>query len=98
MRPFRERGMGRFAWSVSLLILIAGLAPARAQAPADDAAACRTSTGDAAIAARSRAIEGGKLKDRNLAVAYNKRGSELDRKAETDKAISDADGSLRAHL
>ncbi len=91
--------MGRFAWS-TLSILIAGMAPALgqapAQAPADDAALCRTTSGDAAIAACTRAIAGGKLKDRNLAVAYNKRGSEEERKGEPDKAIVDYDEALRA--
>src|SRR5580704_12428249 len=96
---FRERRMGRFAWS-TLSVLIAGLVPALGQAPAqapvDDAALCRSASGDAAIAACTHAIAGGKLKDRNLAIAYNKRGSEQERKGEPDKAIVDYDEALRA--
>src|SRR6266851_4232870 len=98
-RRCREPMMGRFAWSISPFVLIAGLASAQAQAPAqaptDDAALCRSATGDAAIAACIRAISSGKFKDRNLAAAYDKRGVELDRKSELDSAIADYDEALR---
>jgi tetratricopeptide (TPR) repeat protein len=87
--------MGRFARSISSFMLIAALGSAQAQAPPDDAALCRTESGDAAIAACTRAISSGKLKDHNLAVAYDKRGVELDRKSESDKAIADYDEALR---
>jgi len=92
--------MGRFTWSLSPFVLIAALGCAQAQAPAapapaDDAALCRTTTGDVAIAACTRAISSGKLKDHNLAAAYDKRGVEFDRKSESDKAIADFDAALR---
>ena len=84
--------MGRFASLLSLMLLLAGLAAAQAQN--DDAALCRT-TGDAAIAACTRLITAGKYKDHDLALLYNRRGAELEKKADLDRALADYNEALR---
>jgi tetratricopeptide (TPR) repeat protein len=83
--------MSRFAWSMSVVVLIASMASARA----DDAATCRSAGGDPAIAACNRAIAGGRVKDRELAGLRNKRGFELERKGDLDGAFADYNEAIR---
>jgi len=85
--------MNRLALSISLLCLGASIAAGQPQT--DEGAACRTSTGDAAIAACGQAISAGKLKGRDLATAYNRRGFELERKGDADGALKDYNEALR---
>jgi tetratricopeptide (TPR) repeat protein len=66
-------------------------APARA----DDRATCERASGDAAVAACTRAIESGVFKGRELAKLYTNRGVELKRKGDIDAAIKDYDESIK---
>lgn len=87
--------MGRLLSFVWLFCACAGAGPAMAQAPVNDAIACRSLSGEAAIAACGRAISSGKLRDRDLALIYNRRGLELQRGGDPDSALKDFDEALR---
>jgi tetratricopeptide (TPR) repeat protein len=75
---FRAAAIGIFA-------ALVGLAP---PAIADDLQKCHDESGDAAIAACTRAIAG-KLSKRNQAIAYTSRGVEWRTKRQLDRAIAD---------
>ena len=64
-------------------------------AAADDRDICQMQTGDAAIAACSRAIRSGKLKGKTLALAYAHRGAEWKGKNEIGKALADYGTALK---
>ena len=81
----------RRAAPLVLLIAAATIATARA----DDLRICHDQSGDAAIAACTRAIESGRLNKRNLAVAYTSRGVEWRAKGEVDRAIVDHSEAIR---
>lgn len=79
---------------VSLLLA----APAEAAAPVNDIMAGNRAAEkgdlDRAIKHFTAAIESGKLSKENLAIAYNNRGSALDDKGQTEKAIADYSKSI----
>ena len=85
--------MGRLGSFISLLCLCTSVAAA--QVPTDDLTACRSSNGEAAIAACGRVIFAGKLRDRDLAIIYNRRGLELERRGDEDGALKDYNEALR---
>ena len=65
--------MHRFAWLLSLVVLLLGGAAARSQS--DDTAQCRAGAGDPAIIACTHLIVSGKYKDRALAGIYSLRAA-----------------------
>src|SRR5438132_80996 len=79
--------------AVAVALLIAGIAPAAAAKAkathATPARTCDSASGDAAIAACTRAIESGNFKGHNLAILHVNRGVELSNKGELDRAIAD---------
>ncbi len=85
--------MCRFGRVVAGIILMAGTVAARAQS--DDAATCLKETGEPAIAACGRAIAAGRPAGPELARIHNRRGLELDRKADYDGAIADYSEAFR---
>lgn len=93
----RKRGIrwpASFAALVALQLVIVGLSATPGVA-ADDSALCHDASGDAAIAACTRAIQSGKLTPANLAAAFNGRGYELLLKKEYDRAISDFSEAIK---
>jgi tetratricopeptide (TPR) repeat protein len=64
-------------------------------ASADDRKACEEGSGDAAIAACSRAIASGQFAGLDLAKLHTNRGVELKRKGDLDGAIADYDHAIR---
>ncbi len=68
-------------------------------AAADDRETCKTASGDAAIAACTRAIESKKYAKkkfkRTLSLLYTNRGVEYEIKKEFDKAIADHDEAIK---
>jgi tetratricopeptide (TPR) repeat protein len=68
-------------------------------AAADDRETCKTASGDAAIAACTRAIESKKYSKkkfkRTLSLLYTNRGVEYEIKKEFDKAIADHDQAIK---
>jgi tetratricopeptide (TPR) repeat protein len=73
-------------------------APPAAENPAAnaDAASCRNSSGDAAIAACNRAIASGRFTGRDLAQLFDKRGNERAGKPDWDGAIEDYSAAIKA--
>ena len=88
--------MARLATFVSLACLYA--TAAAAQVANDDAAICRNTVGEPAIAACGRLIFAGKLNPRELAVMHNRRGFELERKGDDEGALKDYNEALRLDL
>ena len=77
-------------------LAISGLLAALAlPAAADDRNACEEGSGDAAIAACSRAIASGQFAGLELAKLHTNRGVELKRKGDLDGAIADYDHAIR---
>jgi tetratricopeptide (TPR) repeat protein len=74
-------------------LLLAAL-PASAQ-PDDDRTTCERASGDAAIAACTRAISSGRFSGIELAKLHNNRGVELKNKGRLDEALKDYDETLR---
>jgi tetratricopeptide (TPR) repeat protein len=75
-------------------LMLAALAlPAVAQP--DDRTMCERASGDAAIAACTRAIASGTFSGIELAKLHNNRGVELKNKGRLDEALSDYDTTLR---
>jgi tetratricopeptide (TPR) repeat protein len=72
-------------------LLIALVLPAAA----DDRKICDEGTGDAAIAACTRAIASGQFAGLDLAKLHTNRGVELKRKGDLDGAIADYDQAIR---
>jgi tetratricopeptide (TPR) repeat protein len=76
-----------------------GARPATFAAPAtaapDDFDICADQSGDAAIAACSRAIASDRYDGADLAVLYNNRGSEYHGKGDSDRAMADYDQAIR---
>jgi len=64
-------------------------------AAADDAETCRTASADAAIAACTRAIDGGKIRGKELAEPYLYRGTAYKGKDDFDRAIADFSEAIR---
>jgi tetratricopeptide (TPR) repeat protein len=64
-------------------------------APATDADTCINASGDAAIAACTRAIDSGKFKESDRAAHYAMRGFELSKKGQHDRAIADYEQAIR---
>jgi tetratricopeptide (TPR) repeat protein len=64
-------------------------------AAADDADACARQSGDAAIAACSRAIASGAFKGEELAKIYANRGVEYKNRRDLDSAIADYNEAIR---
>ncbi len=64
-------------------------------APATDADTCINTSGDAAIAACTRAINSGKFKESDRAAHYAMRGFELSKKGQHDRAIADYEQAIR---
>ena len=90
------------AGKVFLAIAIAtamGLSFYKPAAAADDRETCKTASGDAAIAACTRAIESKKYAKkkfkRTLSLLYTNRGVEYEIKKEFDKAIADHDQAIK---
>jgi len=81
------------ARALGLALLLAAGASALAQA--DDRTTCERTSGDAAIAACSRAIESGQFAGLELAKLHNNRGVELKQKGDLDAALKDYDAALR---
>jgi tetratricopeptide (TPR) repeat protein len=77
---------------VAVLILFLAL---YGTATADDLSACANGSGDAAIAACSRALESGRLNRTGRVRAYNSRGILWKRKGEYDRAIADYTAAIR---
>lgn len=76
--------------------MIAGALLVLAQpAAADDADTCTKASGDVAIAACSRAIASMRYNGHQLAVLYNNRGAEHQRKGDADLAITDHNEAIR---
>jgi tetratricopeptide (TPR) repeat protein len=69
--------------------IIAALIGLASPAVADDMQKCHDESGDAAIAACTRAIGAGKLSKRHQAIAYTSRGVEWRAKRQLDRAIAD---------
>ena len=69
--------------------IVAALIGFASPAIGDDLQKCHDESGDAAIAACTRAIGAGKLSKRNQAIAYTSRGVEWRAKRQLDRAISD---------
>ena len=69
--------------------IIAALIGFASPAVADDMQKCHDESGDAAIAACTRAIGAGKLSKRDQAIAYTSRGVEWRAKRQLDRAIAD---------
>jgi tetratricopeptide (TPR) repeat protein len=66
-----------------------------AYAQPDDRTTCDTGTGEAAIAACTRAIASGTFKGIDLAKLHTNRGVELKRKGDLDGALADYDIAIR---
>jgi len=64
-------------------------------AAADDADACRTASGDVAIAACTRAMNSGKLKGSELAETFLYRGTAFKGKGDLDRAVADFSEAIR---
>ncbi len=75
------------------LALFPAVLPASAQS--DDGAICRTSFGDAALAACDRAIASGRYKDSELAIFHNRRGVELEKKSDYAAALPEYSEAIR---
>ena len=78
--------VARRAAAVGIVAALIGFA---SPAIADDMQKCHDESGDAAIAACTRAIGARKLSKRNQAVAYTSRGVEWRAKRQLDRAIAD---------
>src|SRR5712691_5333914 len=76
---------------VSALVLLVGMAPAKA----DDVATCDKGPWEEKIAACSRVISSGKFKGHSLAVVFNSRGNVYQGKADYDRAIADFSEAIR---
>lgn len=63
-------------------------------AAADDVNMCEKASGDAAIAACTRAIDSGQYSGRELGALFNIRCFELNRKKESDRAIADCSRAI----
>lgn len=88
MRSTRYR---LFPW-----LTVLALAGLPAVAVADDADTCARQSGDAAIAACSRAIASGDFRGEELAKIYLNRGVEYKNKSDLDRAIADYSEAIRA--
>jgi tetratricopeptide (TPR) repeat protein len=91
--PLPEMGEGDMRLSLQLFgiaacFVVAG-APPVSGAPANDQNTCANASGDVAIAACTRAINSGRLRGHDLAVAYYNRGIEYRAKGDSDRAIAD---------
>jgi len=80
--------------SIATLFVVTGPALV-SRAIADDFATCRDASGDAAIAACTRAISSGRLNVHDLAVTYYNRSGEYGRKGDIDRAIADSTEAIR---
>jgi len=79
--------MQRLVWCISVVLIWTGLIVA---AVADDRTTCNKGTGDAAIAACTRAIASGRLRGHDLAITFSNRGIVAMRdKGDYDRAIAD---------
>src|ERR1700730_4847024 len=76
---------------VSALVLLVGMAPAKA----DDVATCDKGSGEEKIAACSRLISSGKFKGHNLAIVFNHRGDAHYGKGDYDRAVADYSEAIR---
>ena len=94
--PKRER-------DIRLLMLLVGVTallmlvgpPSVSRAVADDAGACNHAIGDEAIAACTRAINSGRWRGPDLAIAYKNRGHAYQAKGDNDRAIADYAEAIR---
>jgi tetratricopeptide (TPR) repeat protein len=77
------------------LVILAGLIGAGDVAFADDPQDCRDTSGDAAIAACTRAIESGRLTNQDLAVAFFNRGNAYGDRKGFDRAIPEYSEAIR---
>jgi tetratricopeptide (TPR) repeat protein len=82
----------RRAAAIGIVAAFIGLA---SPAIADDLQKCHDESGDAAIAACTRAIGAGKLSKRNQAIAYTSRGVEWRAKRQLDRAIADHSQAIK---
>ncbi|WP_027529212.1 tetratricopeptide repeat protein [Bradyrhizobium sp. WSM3983] len=76
-------------------LTVAALAGMPIVAVADDADTCARQSGDAAIAACSRAIASGEFTGEELAKIYLNRGAEYKNKGDLDRAIADYSEAIR---
>jgi tetratricopeptide (TPR) repeat protein len=76
--------------TISAFVTFIGLTPVLA----DDFETCAKSSGDAAIAACTRAIASGKHKGSDLAALYQNRGVEWNAKRDSDRAIADYERAI----
>src|SRR5262245_8300201 len=76
---------------VAVLILFFAL---HGTATADDRSTCADGSGDAAVAACTRALESGRLNRTDRVRAYNSRAILWKRKGEYDRAIADATAAI----
>ena len=86
--PIRVRGIHL----ISALLLTGALVT---PAAADDWDTCAKDSGDAAIAACTRAINSKRYTGRVLALAFNNRGVEWKSKGDLDRAIADYGAAVR---
>jgi tetratricopeptide (TPR) repeat protein len=76
-------------------LTVLALAGAPTVAAADDLDSCARQSGDAAIAACSRAIASGEFSGEELAKIYLNRGVEHKNKSDLDSAMADDDEAIR---
>jgi tetratricopeptide (TPR) repeat protein len=90
---------GRKVFLAVAIAMAMGLSFYKPAAAADDRETCKTASGDAAIAACTRAIESKKYSKkkfkRTLSLLYTNRGVEYEIKKEFDKAIADHDEAIK---
>lgn len=77
------------------ILFVAAMLALAAPAVAKDVAACRNEKAAAAIAACTRAIEGGKVKGRELALLYHARANALETKRDFERALADHSEAIR---
>src|SRR3984893_9861599 len=85
----------RAARRAAAIGIVAALIGFASPAIADDLQKCHDESGDAAIAACTRAIGAGKLSKRNQAIAYTSRGVEWRAKRQLDRAIADHSQAIK---
>lgn len=78
-------------WIAGAFALLASIAPAMA----DDRTICERASGEAAIAACTRAIASGAFTGLELAKLHTNRGVELKQKGDLDAALKDYDEAIR---
>jgi Flp pilus assembly protein TadD len=79
---------------VTTLFVVAGPGLV-SRAAADDREACSRGRGDEVIAACTRRINSGRLRNRGLSITYSNRGIEYGNRGDNDGAIADDTAAIR---